>query len=227
MVGAELTITADDQTFATHLSMLSGLDQRVVLAWTLAETSGGTSGVRGYNFLNVGNTDSNPYGGPRWTSPEQAAQGTYTWLLQNPASGASILGAAGKSPQEQIAGISRSGFASSRYDPQYNPAVMRTGDPARGATRLTSLYNGLTLGGRIGEIAVPAPVGGAAQSAGNAALAPVKAVTQPIKDVGSFFSFLGGTTFRYGLAFLVLLVLALVIFFRKPIAQGAKLAAVA
>lgn len=222
-----MTITADDQTFATHLSMLSGLDQRVVLAWTLAETSGGTSGVRGYNFLNVGNTDSNPYGGPHWNSPAEAAQGTYTWLLQNPASGASILGAAGKSPQEQIAGISRSGFASSRYDPQYNPATMRTGDPGRGATHLTSLYNGLTLGGRIGEIVVPAPVGGAAQSAGNAALAPVKALTTPIKDVGSFFSFLGGTSFRYGAAFLILLVLALVILFRKPLVKGAALAAVA
>lgn len=227
MVGTELTITADAQTFATHLSMLSGLDQRVVLAWTLAETSGGTSGVRGYNFLNVGNTDSNPYGGPHWNSPAEAAQGTYTWLLQNPASGASILGAAGRSPQEQIAGISRSGFASSRYDPQYNPATMRTGDPGRGASHLTSLYNGLTLGGRIGEIVVPAPVGGAAQSAGSTALAPVKAIAKPIKDVGSFFSFLGGTSFRYGAAFIVLTVLALVIFFRKPIAKGTALAAVA
>lgn len=215
-----MTITADDQAFATHLSMLSGLDQRVVLAWTLAETSGGTSGVRGYNFLNVGNTDSNPYGGPRWNSPAEAAQGTYTWLLQNPASGASILGAAGKSPQEQITGISKSGFASSRYDPQYNPATMRTGDPGRGATHLTSLYNGLTLGGRIGEIVVPAPVGGAAQSAGNAALAPVKAVTQPIKDVGSLITAVGGTSFRYGAAFVILTVLALVILFRRPLAKG-------
>ena len=117
-------------------------------------------------------------------------------------------------------GISRSGFASSRYDPQYNPATMRTGNPGRGATHLTALYNGLTLGGRIGELVVPAPVGGAAQSAGSAALAPVKAVTQPIKDVSSLITALGGTSFRYGAAFVVLSIVALVILFRKPLTKG-------
>lgn len=217
MVGAELTITADDQTFSAHLAMLSGLDQRVITAWTVAETSGGTSGVRGFNFLNVGNTDTNPYGGPRWATPAQAAEGTYTWLLQNPASGRGILASAGKSPDQQLSAIAASPFASSHY----------RDSSGKVGGNLVRAYNGLTLGGRIGELVVPAPVGGAAQSAGSAALAPVKAVTNPIKDVGSFFSFLGSGTFRYGAAFVVLLVLAFVIYFRKPILKGTALAAVA
>lgn len=209
-----MTITADDQTFATHLSMLSGLDQRVVLAWTVAETSGGTSGVRGYNFLNVGNTDSNPYGGPRWSSPAEAAQGTYTWLLQNPASGRQILASAGQSPQSQLSAIAASPFASSHY---------RDSSGKIGGN-LVADYNGLTLAGRIGELIVPAPVGGAAQSAEKAT---VGAVTQPIKDVGSFLSFLGSPTFRYGAAFVILAIFAFVILFRKPIAKGAAVAAIA
>jgi hypothetical protein len=216
-----MTITADDQTFATHLSMLSGLDQRVVLAWTVAETSGGTSGVRGYNFLNVGNTDTNPYGGSHWNSPAEAAQGTYTWLLQNPASGRQILASAGQSPQQQLSAIAASPFASSHY----KDASGKIGG------NLVRDYNGLTLGGRIGELIVPAPVGGAAQSAGSAALAPVKAVTQPIKDVSSLISALGCPAFRYGAAFVILAGLALVILFRKPLVKtavsGAKVAAIA
>lgn len=229
-----MTITADDQTFATHLSTLSGLDQRVVLAWTVAETSGGTAGVRGYNFLNVGNTDSNPYGGPRWGSPDEAAQATYTWLLQNPASGRNILASAGQTPQQQLSAIAASPFASSHYK-----------DPSgKVGGNLVSAYNGLTTAGRIGGLLqIPlAGVQGAistgdAGTIGNAiggAQAAPKAVSgaiSSIKDVGSFFAFLGGTSFRYGAAFLVLVVLALVIVLRKPIAKtvgtGVKAAAVA
>lgn len=221
-----MTITADDQTFATHLSMLSGLDQRVVASWTLAETSGGTHGVRGYNFLNVGNTDSNPYGGPRWGSPEQAAQGTYTWLLQNPASGKNILASAGQPPAKQLNAIAASPFASSHY----------TDRSGKVGGNLVADYNSLTTAGQIGGLLQPVTAGvqgaistGSAGTIGNAAgavQAAPKAISS-IKDIGSFFSFLGGTTFRYGAAFLVLLVLALVLLFRKPLAQGAKLAAAA
>jgi hypothetical protein len=221
-----MTITADDQTFAIHLSMLSGLDQRVVTAWTVAETSGGTSGVRGYNFLNVGNTDSNPYGGPRWSSPEQAAQGTYTWLLQNPASGRNILAAAGQPPASQLNAIAASPFASSHY----------TDRSGKVGGNLVSAYNGLTLGGQIGGLLQPVTAGvqGAISTGGGGTIGnaiggaqAIPAAVSKIKDVGSLLNFLGGTTFRYGLAFVALTVIALVIFFRKPIAKGAALAAVA
>lgn len=210
-----MTITADDDAFATTLSMLTGLDKRVVLAWTVAETSGGTNGVRGYNFLNIGNTDSNPYGGPRWNSPQEAAQGTADWLRKNPASGAVILAAAGKPPDQQLAAIASSPFASSHY-----------GNPP--GTNLVRDYNGLTTAGQLGGLVESIPVVG---SVASGAAGAAKTVADGISSTAGLVTAIGSPTFRYGAAVVALLAVALILMLRRPIGKavsaGAKVAAVA
>jgi hypothetical protein len=115
-----VSITPDCQRFCARLSSHKApnggsLSLRVCQGWTGAETSYGNSGVRGNNFINIGNTDSNPFGGPRWDTPEDGADASFQWLIDNPASGTSILAAAGKPDPDQLVGIYNSPFASSRY----------------------------------------------------------------------------------------------------------------
>jgi hypothetical protein len=123
-------ITPDCQRFCVRLAAHLTYGLRVVQAWTVAETGGGTSGVRGFNFVNVGNTDSNPFGGPRWTSPEEAADATYQWLRDNPASGAPILAASGGGDQEQLRALWTSPFSSSHYGPPDSPGAWLRADYA-------------------------------------------------------------------------------------------------
>lgn len=96
---------------------------RVVQAWALAESGGGTNVVPAtpHNYWNVGNTDSNPSGGSSWPTPEAAGEGTYQWLVANPASGKLIIAAGGHSEQDQLQALWTSPFSSSRYGPPGHP----------------------------------------------------------------------------------------------------------
>lgn len=123
-------LTSDAQTFCADLAEELNLSLRVVQAWCLAETSGGNSGLRAYNFLNVGNTDSNPFGGERWTSPADAALGTAQWLRDNPRSGQVIIASAGLADSLQLQAIAASPFSSSHYGPAGHPGQWLLADYA-------------------------------------------------------------------------------------------------
>ncbi len=123
-------LTPGQQQFATQLAAQTGLDPQVVSAWMLAEESGGAAASRqaqGNNdWLNIGWTDSGRYGTTDgiWSDPISAADATAGWLKgQNTIPGygtasagvQSILFSAGQSPDQQIAALQRSGWASSGY----------------------------------------------------------------------------------------------------------------
>jgi hypothetical protein len=119
-------LTSGQEQFAARLAQLTGLDPRVISAWELAEESGNAAKAyqgRGYfNWLNIGQFDSGPGQiafDAAFKDPITAAEQTARFL-EGKWGGASsgiraILATAGKSPQEQIAAIASSGWASSHY----------------------------------------------------------------------------------------------------------------
>jgi len=123
-------LTSGQQQFASTLSADTGLNPGVVSAWMLSEESGGAAQSRqaeGNNdWLNVGYTDSQTYGGDDsvWSDPTTAANATAQWLQgQESVAGygtassgiQSILQTVGQSPQAQIAALQQSGWSSSGY----------------------------------------------------------------------------------------------------------------
>ena len=125
-------MTPECRRFCIRLAGHLAFGLRVVQAWTIAESGGGTRVVpqTPNNFVNVGNTDSNPTGGSTWPTPEDAADGTYEWLRKNPLSGAVILAAGGKSEYEQLESLWTSPFSSSRYGPPGHPGEWLLADYA-------------------------------------------------------------------------------------------------
>jgi hypothetical protein len=120
-------LTHGQETFVGKLAALTGLNPRVVGAWALAEESSGYAEGReadgNNNWLNIGYFDS---GAGRiafnkaFDNPDSAAEKTADFL-DGKWGGASpsirsILGSAGKSPEQQIAAIADSNWASSHYD---------------------------------------------------------------------------------------------------------------
>jgi hypothetical protein len=131
-------LTPGQRTFVQQLATETGLDQRVVAAWCLAEESSGAAGTReaagNHNWLNIGYTDSGTYGSGAsvWSDPASAAHATAGWLKgQDTIDGygrasagvQSILTSAGQSPDAQVAALQRSGWASSGYPDL--PALLR------------------------------------------------------------------------------------------------------
>jgi hypothetical protein len=119
-------LTAGQAKFAGRLAELTGLDPRVVAAWELAEESGsaahGREAASNFNWLNIGYFDSGAgkiafdktFGDPI-SAAEQSAK-----FLKGEWGGASssiraILSSVGHSPDEQIAAIANSDWASSHY----------------------------------------------------------------------------------------------------------------
>lgn len=124
------TLTPGQQTFIAHVSAQTGLDQRVVAAWCLAEQSSTHADAReaegNHNWLNIGWTDSATYGANAsvWSDPVSAANATAGWLKgedtvdgygRASAGVQSILNSAGQPPEAQVAALQRSGWASSGY----------------------------------------------------------------------------------------------------------------
>ena len=119
-------LTAGQEKFAGRLAELTGLDPRVVAAWELAEESGGAAQGReaasNFNWLNIGYFDS---GAGRiafdktFSDPISAAEQSAKFL-KGEWGGASpsvraILNSVGHSPDEQMAAIANSDWASSHY----------------------------------------------------------------------------------------------------------------
>lgn len=125
------------RVFAAHLAAETRLDPRVIGAWLKSEQSGSAArnyqGKRYFNWLNIARTDSGDAGGSHagvWGNPVSAAKATAEWIrgegpiarqYGKPAPGIrAILNAAGKSPQQQIAAIGRSGWATA---PDYGAKI--------------------------------------------------------------------------------------------------------
>jgi hypothetical protein len=123
-------LTSAQQQFGSRLAADTGLDPNVIGAWLLAEESGGAAQSRqsanNNDWLNIGYTDSGTYGSSDsvWANPATAADATAGWLKgQNTIPGygtassgvQAILQTAGQSPQQQIAALQGSGWASSGY----------------------------------------------------------------------------------------------------------------
>jgi hypothetical protein len=119
-------LTPGQNKFAGRLAELTGLDPHVVAAWELAEESGsaaqGREAASNFNWLNIGYFDSGAgkiafdreFGDPI-SAAEQTAK-----FLKGDWGGASssiraILNSVGHSPDEQIAAIANSDWASSHY----------------------------------------------------------------------------------------------------------------
>jgi len=123
-------LTPGQRTFIAELSRLTGLDQRVVAAWCLAEQSSTAADAReaagNHNWLNIGYTDAGTYGAGAavWRDPVSAAHATAGWLRGEdtvPGYGRAsagiqaILQTVGQPPEVQVAALQRSGWASSGY----------------------------------------------------------------------------------------------------------------
>jgi hypothetical protein len=119
-------LTPGQAKFAGRLAELTGLDPRVVAAWELAEESGSAAQGRevasNFNWLNIGYFDSgagriafdNTFSDPI-SAAEQSAK-----FLKGDWGGASssiraILNSVGHSPDQQMAAIANSDWASSHY----------------------------------------------------------------------------------------------------------------
>lgn len=160
-------LSPNQQTFLSAAAARTKLDPNVLGAWLrneepMTDQNTDPAGHGRYNFLNVGITDSKPYGAASsfWTDPRTAGDATGKWLLGQLAipgfgkSAASIqaLGrVAGKSPQEQIRAIQQSGWASG------------------GETAMPGLYQQIT---GAGGVAPTTPAAAAPRVAPRVAAAP-------------------------------------------------------
>jgi hypothetical protein len=119
-------LTHGQEEFVGRLAMLTGLNPRVVGAWTLAEESSGAAEGReaqgNNNWLNIGYFDSGPGAiafNRAFSNPDSAAEKTADFL-EGKWGGASnsirsILGTCKESPERQIDAIASSDWASSHY----------------------------------------------------------------------------------------------------------------
>jgi hypothetical protein len=122
------SFSQNQKLFAAALAQGTGLDPNAVKAWMIAEEpAGAQSGYKGtQDWLNVGITDSGPRGAGNnvWADPVSAGKATANWIKgswEDPGFGKaspgiqSILKTVGRTPQEQLAAIAGSGWATSGY----------------------------------------------------------------------------------------------------------------
>ena len=120
-------LTSGQEIFVAHLAQATGLDPHVVAAWTLAEESGpyavARQGASNYNWLNIGYFDSGTGQiafDSAFKDPVSAAEQTANFLKGSWGGASSsiraILSTVGESPDQQIAAIADSDWASSHYD---------------------------------------------------------------------------------------------------------------
>ncbi len=109
-------LTPGQEKFAAKLSELTGLDPKVIASWALAEESGGAAQTReaasNFNWLNIGYFDSGPGKiafDQAFANPVSAAEQTANFLKGKwggaSSSIRSIIDAAGRPPQDQLAAI--------------------------------------------------------------------------------------------------------------------------
>lgn len=143
-------LTSGQEVFGARLVADTGLNEQVVIAWMLAEVSGGnTPGSPAWerqqannnDWLNIGYTGSGNFGtgDSVWSSPVTAADATAGWMKGEtipgfgPASSSStvcgistgirgILAAVGQPPRAQIVTLQHSGWATSCYGVAHPPS---------------------------------------------------------------------------------------------------------
>jgi hypothetical protein len=119
--GRSITVSSSllspgQEKFAAKLSELTGLDPKVIASWALAEESGGAAQTReaasNFNWLNIGYFDSGPGKiafDQAFSNPISAAEQTANFLKGKwggaSSSIRSIIDAAGKPPEDQLAAI--------------------------------------------------------------------------------------------------------------------------
>ena len=119
-------LTAGQGKFAGRLAELTGLDPRVVAAWELAEESGsaaqGREAASNFNWLNIGYFDSGAGKiafDKTFSDPISAAEQSAKFLKGEWGGASSsiraILNSVGHRPDEQMAAIANSDWASSHY----------------------------------------------------------------------------------------------------------------
>lgn len=117
------SLNSNQNTFASTLSTLTGLNPAVVAAWVLSEEPSSASQAPNgaNNWLNIGAFDSGNWStlGGDFSTPTSGAQ-TTAQFLEGTWGGAStgiqnIIKTVGESPQTQISAIQGSGWASSGY----------------------------------------------------------------------------------------------------------------
>ena len=119
-------LTSGQAKFAGRLAELTGLDPRVVAAWELAEESGsaaqGREAASNFNWLNIGYFDSGAGKiafDKTFSDPISAAEQSAKFLKGEWGGASSsiraILNSVGHSPDEQMAAIANSDWASSHY----------------------------------------------------------------------------------------------------------------
>jgi hypothetical protein len=119
-------LTSGQETFAARLAQLTGLSPRVCAAWALAEESGsaaqGRQAASNFNWLNIGYFDSGPGQiafNKAFADPVTAAEQTANFLKGGWGGASSsiraILSSVGQRPEQQIAAIANSDWASSHY----------------------------------------------------------------------------------------------------------------
>jgi hypothetical protein len=119
-------LTSGQAKFAGRLAELTRLDPRVVAAWELAEESGsaaqGREAASNFNWLNIGYFDSGAGKiafDKTFSDPISAAEQSAKFLKGEWGGASSsiraILNSVGRSPDEQMAAIANSDWASSHY----------------------------------------------------------------------------------------------------------------
>lgn len=160
----------NQNAFITAFAIDSGLDPRVVAAWVASEQPIGNDypvGHRDQNWLNIGLTDNKWYQQENWGTATVAGVKSSRWMKgeysvkgfgRSAPSIRAIAKTAGKSAEEQIAAIQRSGWASSGY-----------------GGRLGDVYNRIERDG--GSIPIIGP-----------AISGVKDAAGAVGDVGAVFA---------------------------------------
>jgi hypothetical protein len=124
-------LTRNQRRFVQRLAARTGLNSRVLAAQVFSEMNGGAAKKREdqgyYNWLNVGETDSGSLGltgDKAWKDPIKAADATADFFAgkrYGPSPGIrNIIKTAGRSPEEQIRAIGRSGWAT---NPAYESTI--------------------------------------------------------------------------------------------------------
>jgi hypothetical protein len=183
-------LTTNQSTFVKELQSQTGLDTQVLAAWVLAEESGSAARQRqtanNNDWLNIGYTGAGTFGAGAaiWKDPIQAADATAQWMRGQhsiPGYGTAshgiqaILSSASASPQQQIAAIQNSGWATSRY-------------PSLGSL-YNQVYNSIATATQLAEPFIHTPSGQSPQGA--AASAVGGAASSVAGELGSIGSSIG------------------------------------
>jgi len=193
-------------TFVDAVAKQTGLDPRVVYAWTAAEGAYASGGTGGYDFLNlrpdaasdVGVASVSPGGFDRFGTLQAAISSTVARIKQPFLQQhlAPVLKAGG-SPAEQIAAIAASGWDSGHYTDAKGVVGGKL------IADFTSQYGSAALGSAS---STPLPTSGAGDTTGQQGIS----IPNPFDWVGSLTSWVGNKA-GYAALYVALVLFAVVL----------------